>query len=192
MPPKVTFTRDDVIDAAFNIVREEGLRDLSARKIAEHLNSSTAPVYSYFASMDELKLEVLGRAETMMLEYARRPYTSSVFLNMGTGLTEFARDNSALFHAMFLENNDSLAIINSFYRSLYDEVMKDDLVSKIPPRERKEVMRRMAIFTHGFASMVCVGLVKDVDKKFIIKTMYDMGRDVIDCAFRKHEKAMEE
>jgi len=40
--------------------------------------------------MDELKLEVLGRAETMMLEYARRPNTSSVFLNMGTGLTEFA------------------------------------------------------------------------------------------------------
>ena len=191
MPPKITFTREDVVDAAFDIVREGGLKDLSARKIAEHLNSSTAPVYSYFASMDELKLAVLGRAEAMMLEYARRPYTSSVFLNMGTGLTEFARDNRALFHAMFLENNDSLEIINSFYRSLSDEVMKDDLVSTIPEGERREVMRRMAIFTHGFASMVCVGLVKDVDKKFIIKTMYDMGRDVIDCAFRKHEKKRE-
>lgn len=192
MPPKITFTRDDVIDAAFNIVREEGLRDLSARKIADHLGSSTAPVYSCFDSMDDLKLAVLGRAEAMMLEYARRPYTSSVFLNMGTGLTEFARDNRALFHAMFLENNDSLEIINSFYRSLSDEVMKDDLVSTIPEGERREVMRRMAIFTHGFAAMVCVGLVKDVDKKFIIKTMYDMGRDVIDCAFRKHEKKREE
>jgi AcrR family transcriptional regulator len=192
MPPKITFTRDDVIDAAFNIVREEGLRDLSARKIADHLNSSTSPVYSYFASMDELKREVLGRAESMMREYARRPYTSSVFLNMGTGLTEFARDNRALFHAMFLENNDSLDIINSFYRSLSDEVMKDDLVSTIPRVERREVMRRMAIFTHGFASMVCVGLVKDADKNFIIKTMYEMGRDVIDCAFRKQEKAVEE
>ena len=62
MPPKTIFLREDVINAAFELVKKSGFRDFTARKIAEELNSSTAPVYSCFNSMDELKEEEIGRA----------------------------------------------------------------------------------------------------------------------------------
>ncbi len=185
MPPKTVFSRDDVVNAAFEIVKKGGLNDLSARRIAEELNSSTAPVYSCFKSMDELRNEVFNKAEEMMIEYTTRPYTRSVFLNMGTGLALFARDNRELFRALLLEGSETRTVLKKFLKFLRDELVKDDLISKLPEKDRNEVMRRMAIFTHGFASLICVGLIDDVNKNMAIKTMYDMGRDVIDYAFIK-------
>ena len=66
MPPKAVFNRDDIITTAFEIVKKSGFRDFSTRKIADELHSSTAPVYSYFSSMDDLRSEVLERAEKLV------------------------------------------------------------------------------------------------------------------------------
>lgn len=185
MPPKAVFNRSDIITAAFEMVKKSGFRDFSARKIADALNSSTAPVYSYFTSMDELKAEVLERGEKLMLEYTMKPYTKSVFLNMGTGFVLFAQENRELFRSFFLESAETRSLLEKFMKSLNAELYRDQLVSLLPARERKEVINRMAIFTHGFASMLCVGLMDQVSKKEAISAMYNMGKDVIDTALDK-------
>ncbi len=185
MPPKAVFNREDIISTAFEIVRKSGFGEFSARKIADELHSSTAPVYSYFSSMDELRSEVLDRAENLMLEYTMKSYTKSVFLNMGTGLVLFAQENRELFRALLLESSDTKALLEKFFSSITSELDRDELVSLLPAKERREVMNRMAIFTHGFASLVCVGLISEVSKNTAIKTMYNMGRDVINIALKK-------
>ncbi len=185
MPPKAVFNRDDIITTAFEIVRKSGFRDFSTRKIADELNSSTAPVYSYFSSIDELKSEVLERAEKLMLEYTMKPYTKSVFLNMGTGLVLFSQENRELFRALLLESGETRSIIEKILKELTEELERDELLSLLPKKERREVMNRMAIFTHGFASLLCVGLIDDVSKNTAIKTMLNMGRDVINVALKK-------
>ena len=134
---KTVFSRDDVVNAAFEIVKKGGLNDLSARRIAEELNSSTAPVYSCFKSMDELRNEVFNKAEEMMIEYTTRPYTRSVFLNMGTGLALFARDNRELFRALLLEGSETRTVLKKFLKFLRDELVKDDLISKLPKRQKR-------------------------------------------------------
>jgi AcrR family transcriptional regulator len=185
MAPKTIFSRDDIINTAFEIVKKSGFRDFSARKIADEMNASTGPVYSCFASMDELKSGVLLKAEGLMLEYTRKPYTKSVFLNMGTGLVLFSQEYRELFRALLLESGETRTLLKNFLKELIRELDKDELVSLLPVKERREVMNRMAIFTHGFASLICVGLLDQVSKKDAIKTMYDMGRDVIDAALAK-------
>ncbi|MCP4132239.1 MAG: TetR family transcriptional regulator [bacterium] len=188
MPPKTVFTREDIISAAFEIVKKGGFKDLSARKVADQLNSSTAPVYSYFSSMDDLKTEILSKAEAIMLEYSMRPYTSSVFLNMGTGLSLFSRDNKELFRALLLESNDSKEMLKNFLKSLAKELDRDELMSQLSGKYRQEVLERMAIFAQGLASLICAGMIDNVDKKFIISTMYEIGKDVIDVALIKSGK----
>jgi len=185
MAPKTIYSRDDIIRAAFKLVRKSGFRDFSARKVADEFNASTAPVYSYFSSMDELKSEVLLNAEKLMLDYTMEPYTKSVFLNMGTGLVLFAQENRELFRALLLESGETRVLLKNFLKALISELDRDELVSLLPPKERKEVMNRMAIFTHGFASLICVGILDEVSRKEAIKTMYDMGRDVIETALLK-------
>ncbi|HPS58597.1 MAG TPA: TetR family transcriptional regulator [Spirochaetota bacterium] len=185
MAPKTIFSREDIINAALEIVKKSGFRDFSARKIADEMNASTAPVYSCFSSMDQLKTAVLQKAEELMLEYTMKPYTKSVFLNMGTGLVLFSQENRELFRALLLESGETRALLKNFLRALIIELDRDELISLLPKNERKEVMNRMAIFTHGFASLICVGILDEVSRKEAIKTMYDMGRDVIESALAK-------
>ena len=185
MPPKAVFNREDIINTAFEIVKKSGFTDFSTRKIADELHSSTAPVYSYFSSMDDLKSEVLERAEKLMLEYTMKPYTKSIFLNMGTGLVLFSQENRELFRALFINGGETKSLFQKFLKSLTKELDKDDLISLLPKKERKEVMNKMTIFTHGFASLICVGLIDKVSKNEAIETMCDMGRDVIDAALKK-------
>ena len=185
MAPKTIFSCVDVIQAAFSLVKESGFKDFTARRIAEKLGSSTAPVYSYFKSMDELKREVLLRAEHLALEYTKRPYTRSIFLNMGTGLVMFAQENKELFKALILESPEAKQLLEEFADILYAELDKDELLSLLPAKNRREILIRMGMFTHGLASLISAGIYKDLSKKEIINIMYNMGKDVIDVALIK-------
>jgi len=185
MPPKTIFSREDVTNAALELVKKNGFRDFTARRVAEELKSSTAPVYSCFSSMEELKKEVLARVEKMMFEYAMEKYTSSIFLNMGTGLALFAGEHSELFRVLLLEGRESAVMFENFISALEQELDRDELVSQLPEPDRKEVMRRMAIFTYGYATLIHNGLFGEVSRSMIIKTMIETGRDVIDAALRR-------
>jgi len=48
MPPKNKFTRDEIIQAALGIVREDGLAGLTARSLAERLQSSPKVIFGQF------------------------------------------------------------------------------------------------------------------------------------------------
>ena len=106
MPPKTTFTKKDVIDAAMAIVIEHGLKELTTRKVAEKLGSSPAPVYSCFQSKFELEKEVIKTIKDLLYQYSKNNYTEFYTLNMAVGLVLFARDYSQLFKSLFLENNE--------------------------------------------------------------------------------------
>lgn len=48
MPPKAKITKNMIIDAAFQVVREAGVESINARTVAERLNCSTQPVMYHF------------------------------------------------------------------------------------------------------------------------------------------------
>ena len=58
MPPKVKITKENIIQAAMDIVRNAGADALNARNIAAKLDCSTQPIFSNFATMDQLRLAV--------------------------------------------------------------------------------------------------------------------------------------
>ena len=63
MPPKVKVTREQIVQAALALVRESGAQALNARAVANRLGCSTQPVFSNYATMEELKLDVLRAAD---------------------------------------------------------------------------------------------------------------------------------
>ena len=135
--------------------------------------------------MEELREEVLLRGEKLALEYTLKPYTKSVFLNMGTGLVIFAQENRELFRVLILESPETRGILKQFMKSLYAELGKDEIISQLPEEDRKEVLRRMGIFSHGLASLICVGIHNELTKNEAMSIMFNMGKDVIDVALIK-------
>lgn len=188
MPPKVKFTRDDVIEAAFEVVEESGLRNLTARRVAGKLGSSTAPVYKHFTAMDQLALELIKRTQRLLLEYTTIPYTDRVFLNMGTGVAMFACEHSRLYRVLLLEGNEYRDVVNEFLEILEEEMTKDKRFSCLSREERHTLLHKMWTFTHGLASLICVGIIKDCSQEFIINTLDQMGTDVIGATMSKHKK----
>jgi len=186
MPPKVRFTKDDVIRAAFEIVEERGLNELTARNIAHRLKSSTAPVYSHFKTMDQLAYEVIRKTQKLLLEYTTRSYTDRVFLNMGTGVAMFACEHSRLYKVLLLEGDNYRDVVNEFLEILELQLAKDQRFKSLSSDERHTLLNKMWTFTHGLASLICVGMIKDCNMSFIIETLMDVGADVIGATMKKH------
>ena len=59
MPPKVKVTKEEIINAALALVRENGTDAINARSIAASLACSTQPIFSNFATMEELQKDVI-------------------------------------------------------------------------------------------------------------------------------------
>lgn len=187
MPPKIKYTRDEVIKAAVRVVERDGLNSLTARSVAVGLGSSTAPVYNHFATMDELALGVIKETQRALLEYTSRPYTDRVFLNMGTGVAMFAYEHRRLYRALMLEGDNYSDVVREFYDILKSEMTNDSRFTSLSDSERAVLLRKMWTFTHGLASLICVGLIKDCDQDYITETLLDIGTDVIGATLAKHK-----
>lgn len=190
MPPKVIFDREQIIDASLKIVKEKGLKQLSAREIARKLASSTRPVYENFQSMDELKKIVLQRMVDLLYDYVTRQYTKHAFLNTGVGYSLFARDHREFFKAIFLEGDDASEIIAVMMQRLESAIANIPEFKKLSSGERKDLLHKGWIYTHGFAVMVFSGYIKNNQEKQIIKALAEAGPVFIEHALGKHINGM--
>lgn len=74
MPPKSKFTREQITQAALNIVREQGLEGLTARALGKRLGSSACPIFTVFENMEEVQQAVLEAAGACYREYVERGF----------------------------------------------------------------------------------------------------------------------
>ena len=178
MPPKTVFSRESVVEAGFQVLREKGLKGLTSRSVARKLGSSAMPVYSIFGSMRNFENAVIAKVKNLLLEYTSRPYTEMAFLNMGVGTAIFARDEPALYRAMFLERNDFKAAIDELLEDLCEGMRKDPKIADMPRKHRMALLNKMWIFTHGLSALICVGVEDDTSDAYIISSLRGVGRPV--------------
>jgi AcrR family transcriptional regulator len=179
------YSREDVSQAAFDLVEARGLSALSARAVAHHLSSSTAPVYSNFDTMAELALAVIRQAKDLLQQYAAVSYTDRVFLNMGVGFVRFARDHRNLFRALFLEGDKYRNIIGELHGEMLTLMGRDPKLAPLSLDQKGVLLSKMAMFTFGYATQVCVGLMRATTDEDIITTLQDVGSRVVDAAIEE-------
>ncbi len=185
MPPSVRFGKEEIIRAALDVVREEGIAQLSARNVADKMGASTAPIYSSFPSMEELIKAVYFAASERMIEYMSHPWTGAPFLNMGIGMTLLARDEPNLYKMLNFE-------IPPFEYNMHEEeerylalMAHDPLFSAMPRGYMKPLLQKMTIVTHGLASFVCTGQIRKVTVRWVAEWLEEVGGAVIADTFRR-------
>lgn len=105
-------TRERSIRAALDVVREEGVQELTTRAIARRSGLTQPAIYRYFAGKDALVSEVLG--EIRSLFYERLERTSEVrdpearLMAALGAFRDFAMDEPRLYDALFLQTADSV------------------------------------------------------------------------------------
>lgn len=83
MGPKIKFTKEQIVEAAFEIARTEGIDSITMRKIAEKMGSSVAPIYVNFKNVDELNEALIERIMSISRQLLAEENTGNPFSDMG-------------------------------------------------------------------------------------------------------------
>ena len=60
MPAVRKVSKEQIIDAAVEVLRDDGFSAINARSVAKKLGCSTQPIYFSFKNMDELKAALIS------------------------------------------------------------------------------------------------------------------------------------
>jgi len=182
MPPKVTTTKGMILDAAFEIVREKGLTELSSRNIAKRLNCSITPIFSAYKKMSDVENDVMKKAGDILVDHTRKKYTENIFLNQGYGIVTFAREYKELYKEMFMKGSQHVDILLSFGSEIEEGAAIDEHINMMTNEQSELVRLKMWIFTHGLAALACSDLLEDSSDEFFMKMLSETGRAVISDA----------
>jgi len=99
-------TRENILDAALEIVKEEGWQSLSMRKIADKIEYTAPIIYEYFANKEGILLELTRTGYIILgkdLREIMAKHTDPVIQleAMWIGYWNFAFDNKELYRLMY-------------------------------------------------------------------------------------------
>ena len=156
MPPIKRITKEDIVEAAIDLIRESGEASLSARAIATKLSCSTQPVFSCFANMEALRAAVIEAVDKMCNAYMKEEAESGkypFYKSFGLGYIRFAREEKALFHLLYMRDRSGETIPES--NELLDHMA--DVVQQATGLDRERALRfHLSVWTcvHGIATML--------------------------------------
>ncbi|MBQ7315229.1 MAG: TetR/AcrR family transcriptional regulator [Clostridia bacterium] len=174
MPPKVKVTKEDIINAAVDIVRKSGAQAINARTVASVLNCSTQPVFSNFATMDELRLAVVEKADIVCQEYMQREVESGEFPPYkanGMAYIRFAKEEKELFKLLYMRDRSNESIPE-------ESELTDKMESMVHHNtglngtDAKLFHLEMWAYVHGIATMFATGFL-DLDWELVSKMLTD-------------------
>ena len=162
MPKRLKITREEIINAAFEIARKEGMEKVSNRAIAKKLNSSIRPIYYQFKNAEELHQEVYEKIDNYFYDFLLNNGSDeySKYRQVGINYITFAKKEKKLFQAMFMSGTKFS--LNDLFESggNYNKI-KDIIKTKIKIEDKKinSFHTKMWIFSHGIATLVATSAV---------------------------------
>ena len=154
MPAVRKVSKEQIIDAAVDVLRDDGFSAINARSVAKKLGCSTQPIYFSFRNMEELKAALTERAIQMHTPRVRDSLrihegNDSRYSSYGMGFVKFAAEEKQLFRWLYLEGEQLGPYQN--------DVLTSEVISVITEEfgYEEDVARRfhqdMVYFTYGLA-----------------------------------------
>lgn len=173
MPPKAKYQREQIVDAAYEMVRKYGQEMLSARTLAAELGCSTAPIFTVFESIEQVRGAVMERAYALYSSYFEEGCRMMPpFKGIGLKYVQFAKDEPELFKLLFMQTGDGTEYPTHYLPSTdpkEHEVLQtiEGSYNMGTPGAQK-IYNHLSIYTHGlavlFAQKRCVFTMEDVSR----------------------------
>ncbi len=158
MPSKIKIAKEDILNAAFDIVRKEGLDHANVREIAKKLNCSVQPIYYQFQNVEELKLELMKKIQNYFYEFLTNHINDRIPAYKQTGINyiKFAKTEPKLFQILFMSdaNLEPENLVSSDDRNYKEYEKIIETCTNLDDKEIKGFHIKMWIFTHGIATLV--------------------------------------
>ena len=153
MPPKFKFTKEEIVNAAFKIVRRKGWGALTTRSLGVELGSSSRPIYSFFKSITELEEEIVKKAVDLLYKNMIRKRTGDPWVDHGIGYVMFASKEKHLFRAVNDENH--IAYFKKYgdliWATLTDSLSNYPAFQGLSEEQIYKIQVTRWLFAHGLA-----------------------------------------
>lgn len=163
MPPKAKFTRDEIIQTAFLIAKEEGLEKITARELGSRLGSSARPIFTVFETMEQIKAEVLRCAKDLYRQYVQRGLQQKLaFQGVGIAYITFALEEPKLFGLLFMTPDTKQTGVDQILPLIdesYEQILQSVQIPYGLNREQADMIyQHLWTYSHGIAAMCATGL----------------------------------
>lgn len=165
LPPTQKFTKEEIITAALNLVRKDGITALTARGLGAELGTSSRPIFTAFRNMEEVQKETIQAARAVYNSYVKKGLAEdNAFKGVGMQYINFAKEEPRSFGLLFMSAgeiiltlNDVLSAIDDNNESIRDFIEKTYSLS----RELSDrLYQNLWIFTHGIACLCATGVIR--------------------------------
>ena len=181
MGPKIKFTKEQIIEAAFEIARTEGFDSITMRKIAEKMGSSVAPIYVNFRNVDELNEALIEKIISISRQLLMEEDTGNPFSDMGKASLRFALEYSVIFRDLLAKSGKYMqGYDEKMMPALIEEMQKDPELNGFTVDELKTIFLKMRIFQLGLSIMAANSLLpKEYNKQDMMDILSSTADDVI-------------
>ncbi len=157
MPPKEKVSKVRIEDTAFEMTREYGFSEVTARKLADRLGCSTQPIFRAYENMDELRTDLFYMsADYFISRILSQKGRSPAYLGLALSYIEFAKEEKNLFELIASVDDFGTRTISEFLKS--DEgsqILKKISGSReVTDKKKEELFTMFWMFVHGMAALI--------------------------------------
>jgi AcrR family transcriptional regulator len=194
MPPKITTSKEMIIEAGYRIADEDGIGQVNCRAIANKLGCSTQPVFSRFPNMDELKEEVFNHAcdklEQSIADRIKNSEGRSLVEISVTVLADMARDHKNLYKLIYLSDfRSEKSFLEEREKYQTNQLIIKELIDKysFDPKRVEGIFERVSLLVHGICTVIATTTM-DYSNEQVIRIvndeLTDAGKSGIKSGYR--------
>lgn len=157
--PKQRITKEVVVDAAFEIARQNGMEKVLVKNIAKKLGCSVQPIYSYCNNMDGLREAVGNKARDFIKEYiVSHIDKKDLFRSTGRAYIQLAKEEPHILKIFILQERRNISSLKDIYETETNpqvaQVIAEDL--DISVEMARQLHMNMLIYTIGLGTIFSV------------------------------------
>ena len=180
MPSSPKIKKEDMLQAALELVSKNGYAALNIKAVAGELGCSTAPISWQFGGMDGLREELIPFAEQYVeyKYYSRNENEVVAFEQRGRGTIDLALENPNLFR--FLYTGERSQILSTGFRLQTNNPDTDNMYQKmaelleITLNQVVDFATTLMVYTQGIGTLIASGIVKDT-KENMYRMLHNTG-----------------
>lgn len=159
MPPKAKYTREQIVETAFQMARENGIESVVAREVGKRLGTSSSPIFTAFKNMEELHEEVRKSAMREFETFVHDAVNyDPPFKWVGIKMIQFAVEEPGLFQLLYMKEHgeglqyqDMIAELGDTVDVCLDFIEKDNNLNR---QEAELLFRQLWLYTFGICVLV--------------------------------------
>ena len=179
MPARKQITREMILAAAFELLKEGGIEAVNVTALAKKLHCSTQPIYLSFSGMDALREELSVMTLQKFAEEMQQMSGGDVIRLYGMQYIQYAMKEKEVFKFLFMRQN-SFDEMKQLLRPITEQAIQELMKQyEIDHEEAHYFHDQLWMHTHGIAAMAatefCQWDMKKVEKMLSECELY-LGR----------------